>query len=69
MSSSTYTTVQGDTWDYIAYKALGNELYMDQMIDANPTFRKITIFNGGITLTVPAVSAVVSSSLPPWKRS
>ena len=31
----TYTTKSGDTWDTVAYKVLGNEMYMDTMIKAN----------------------------------
>ena len=65
---NTYTTVQGDTWDFIAYKALGSELYMDQLIDANAAHRNTAIFDGGVILALPSISAPISDKLPPWKR-
>ena len=40
----TYTTVQGDTWDLIAYKILGAEHYMQQLIEANPDLIDIFYF-------------------------
>lgn len=33
--ASTYTTIQGDTWDLIAYKLYGEEKYMKNLIEAN----------------------------------
>ena len=67
--SKTYTTVQGDTWDFIAYKALGNERYMNTLIDANAAHRNTAIFDGGITLSLPTITTPISDKLPPWKRS
>lgn len=65
----TYTTVQGDKWDSIAYKVYGDVKYTDVLISANPEHRKIYIFSSGITLNVPEIEERVSSdSLPPWKR-
>ena len=31
----TYTTIQGDVWDLIAYKLYGDEKYMKNLIEAN----------------------------------
>ena len=33
--STTYKTVNGDTWDVIAKKQMGSEKYMDLIIKAN----------------------------------
>ena len=30
--ASTYTTIQGDTWDLIAYKLYGEEKYMKNLV-------------------------------------
>ena len=65
---STYTTVQGDMWDMIAYRQLGSEMYMGDLIEANKKYREIVVFPAGIPLTIPDVVAPVSTSLPPWKR-
>ena len=64
----TYTTVQGDMWDSIAYKQLGSTSYTDQLMNANLRYREYYIFPAGIVLTLPQVRERVSGSLPPWKR-
>lgn len=64
-----YTTVQGDMWDAIAYKILGNELYMNELLEANNDYRNVAVFPAGIVLTVPEINIIQSSKiLPPWKR-
>lgn len=65
----SYTTTSGDMWDYIAYKTLGNELYMCKLIEANPKYRHMTIFPAGVVLTIPEIEkAEEIRNLPPWKR-
>nr|DAW26580.1 MAG TPA: tail protein [Caudoviricetes sp.] len=64
-----YTTVQGDMWDAIAYKIFGNELYMNELLEANNDYRNVAVFPAGIVLTVPKINTIQSSKiLPPWKR-
>ncbi|MBP2655413.1 MAG: phage Tail Protein [Firmicutes bacterium] len=67
--ANTYKTKQGDMWDLIAYNELGNELYMDELIAANISYREVVVFSAGVTLTLPTISTPVGSSLPPWKQS
>lgn len=65
----TYTTVQGDMFDCIADKTLGDVKYKDLVMRANPAHIGTYIFAGGITLTIPDVDIIVSDSdLPPWKQ-
>lgn len=64
----TYTTIQGDTWDGIAYKVYGKEAMLSQLIAANQQHADTVIFSAGIQLVVPAASVEASTSLPPWKR-
>ncbi len=65
----TYTTVQGDMWDSIAYNQLGDVLYTDKLMNLNRQYRDIFIFPAGITLRLPdAVAESISESTPPWKR-
>lgn len=66
--TKTYTTVQGDTWDAIAKKTLGDEYRMVEMIEANAKYRETVIFPGGISLTIPELEAENTLDLPPWKR-
>lgn len=63
-----YTTIQGDTWDIIAYKTCGNEMCMDRLIKANLDYKDVFIFSAGIILTIPEIELQISTSLPPWKQ-
>lgn len=66
---STYTTIQGDKWDSIAYKLYGDTKFTDVLISANFRYRMIYIFSAGIVLNVPEVEERVSiDDLPPWKQ-
>lgn len=65
----TYTTISGDLWDSIAFKALGSEMYMDRLMAANLKHRKVTVFPAGVELVVPEIEkAAKRENLPPWKR-
>lgn len=65
---SSYTTRSGDTWDAIAYRALGSEFYSDLMIDANPEHNYVLRFDEGVELVVPDLPAPERpTSLPPWR--
>jgi phage tail protein X len=56
-------------WDAIAYKIFGNELYMNELLEANETYRNTAIFPAGIILNIPDINVIQSSKiLPPWKR-
>jgi phage tail protein X len=63
-----YQTMQGDTWDIIAKKMLGNENLMSLLMEANPAHLQTVIFPAGIELDVPSVPTPSPSNLPPWKR-
>jgi len=65
---SAYTTISGDTWDIIAYKAYGSEMLMDTLIRANLEHKETFIFPAGVALTLPEIAPEVSKSLPPWKQ-
>lgn len=66
--SDTYTTISGDTWDIVAYKVYGNEMYMDMLIKANLKHKDTYIFPAGVSLALPETDLEVSASLPPWKK-
>ena len=64
----TYTTVQGDTWDLIAYKIFGAERYMQQLIEANPDLIDVFYFSAGVVITIPEISEEEDQSLLPiWR--
>lgn len=65
--SKTYTTIQGDMWDLIAYKVYGNEIYMKELLEANEQYKNMSIFPSGVVLTCPEVKPKGMSLAPPWK--
>lgn len=65
---NTYTTISGDTWDMVAYKVYGNEMYMDILIKENLEYKDVYIFSAGVALSLPKIELEVSKSLPPWKQ-
>lgn len=66
----TYTTIQGDMWDSIAYRQLGSTSQTDQLMNLNQQYRDYYIFPAGIVLTLPDSESVdaVSETMPPWKQ-
>jgi len=66
--ATTYTTIQGDTWDTISFRAYGSEYYMTDLIDANPAHRETVIFSANVTLIIPEIATPTTQNLPPWKR-
>lgn len=65
---TTYLTIQGDTWDGIAYKLYGQAELMTLLLAANPDHTQTVIFSGGVALIAPDKPADASQTLPPWRR-
>lgn len=67
--SRTYTTIQGDMWDGIAYKELGSTDLTDALMMANRQHLGTYLFPAGVVLTIPDIEELPdASSLPPWKQ-
>lgn len=70
---NVYRTVNGDTWDLIAYKLFGQEKYYKELIRENLRLIDVSIFDSNVPIIVPTVvvntdiSAINSSKIPPWK--
>lgn len=63
-----YVTSQGDTWDMIAFKLFGDEIYMKDLIEANPDYTGIFSFESGILLDVPGdIEEKKNEALPFWR--
>ncbi len=67
--SKTYTTMQGDTWDSIAYQQMGGVNGTHDLMWANRAYLDYYTFPAGITLTIPEVEATMSATAPPWKKA
>jgi phage tail protein X len=65
-----YTTIQGDRWDLIAYKAYGDVNRVPQIVEANPYVAVTPTLPAGIKLRIPVVTeeGLDANLLPPWKR-
>jgi phage tail protein X len=64
---TTYRTIQGDTWDNIAYKITGNINFMTVLMAANFDHVDTVIFSAGIVLQVPEIPIEQAQTLPPWR--
>lgn len=69
---ASYTTIQGDTWDAIAYRLWGREHLMDLLLAANPEHADVILFRAGVVLAVPEIdlSGQIGpvTELPPWMK-
>ncbi len=63
----TYTTIQGDMWDSIAYKLYGNEKYMGLLMRHNVDLLDIFIFGAGTELSVPELETELEADMPAWR--
>jgi phage tail protein X len=64
----TYTTVQGDMWDMIAYRTLGSISLTDKLMMANRKYLGFYTFPAGIILAVPEIEQKpMTEGMPPWK--
>lgn len=64
--ANTYVTVQGDTWDKIAYETLGSEYLLPVLLEANSAHREVYIFPGGIILNIPEIDTSEVTERPDW---
>jgi len=65
----TYLTVEGDTWDAIAYRYYGNAWRYPPLIAANPNVPITPVLPAGIKLTIPVLPREPETqTLPPWLR-
>lgn len=65
--SETYHTVQGDTWDMIAYKVYKDEKLAGFLMEQNLLFIDYLIFPNGITLVIPEPPQDIDDNLPIWR--
>lgn len=68
--SDVYVTEQGDKWDLIAHKQLGDCRHMNKLMAANPEYLEYYIFPAGIELQLPEIDSEQAAldALPPWRQ-
>lgn len=62
-----YVTIAGDTWDMIAYKVYGKEIYADYLMKNNYDLLDIFVFSAGTKVYIPELPEVTTADLPPWR--
>lgn len=64
-----YTTVEGDTFDSIAFEFYTDEKMASVIIDANPLLADTLIFDADVEVRVSIVeeAAETPGSAPPWR--
>lgn len=67
--AETYTTIQGETWDEIAYKVYGGEKYAAFLMANNYPLLDILVFSAGTVVKTPDIPRHEDSDgLPPWRK-
>ena len=64
-----YTTKEGDMFDMIALNFYNEEKMATTIIEANPDYSDVIIFDADIELIIPIVEDVDGiETTPPWRR-
>lgn len=64
-----YTTREGDTFDALALEMYGAETLAHYIIEFNPDYADVLIFEANVALRLPIVEdAELPDTLPPWRR-
>ncbi len=69
MNSTSYITTEGDAFDALALRFFGEETMAWHIMEVNPDYRDVLIFEAGVQLKIPVVEATDNlKALPPWRR-
>lgn len=64
-----YTTKEGDTFDALALSVYNDEKEAHKIIEANPDYADVIIFDANIPLRIPILdNTEPPETLPPWRR-
>ena len=64
-----YKTVAGDTFDLLALMFFDDEKAASAIIEENPDYCDVLIFESGVELSIPdSASVTMPETLPPWRR-
>lgn len=70
MGEKTYTTIQGDAWDAIAFKVYGDESYTGWLMQNNLPILDTFVFGAGVVLNTPDLpEGDTSTDAPIWRTS
>lgn len=64
-----YITREGDTFDALALEMYGEETLSHYIIEFNPDYADVLIFEADVPLRLPIIEdAETPETLPPWRR-
>lgn len=64
-----YIASYGDTWDNLAFQFYDDPMYASTLIQANPDYADVLIFEESVTLKIPVIDTVETPpTLPPWRQ-
>ncbi len=65
----TVIAADGDTWDSIAYRYVGDEFQCDAIREANDyLYSDVVIFEGGEQIVIPDIATVETTMIrTPWE--
>ena len=67
MAVKTYRTVQGDTFDGIAWRLWDREHLAHHLVEANPAHADVLVFDPGVAIVIPDIKPDTTvEDLPPW---
>lgn len=70
VSYKEYTTCEGDTFDALALEMYGDENLSHYIIEFNPDYADVLIFDANCSLLLPVIENIeLANSLPPWRQS
>ena len=65
-----YTPQDGDTFDLLALDMYNDERLAHYIIEYNPDYADVIVFEGGVQLKLPVVEeAETSETVPPWRAT
>jgi phage tail protein X len=67
----TYLAPQGAMWDWISWKHYGDEGFIDALLNANSSLRRVVRFEKPTLIIIPEKPIMSPNSvaqLPPWKQ-
>ena len=65
----TYITQEGDTFDELALDMYGDERLSHYIIEYNPDYADVLIFEANVELALPVIEdPEPPDTLPPWRR-
>lgn len=64
-----YTTSKGDTFDILAFVFYDDPLLASVIIQANPDYADVLIFEDNVELYIPEIDTTeIHETLPPWRQ-